>query len=656
MVKKSILLSIVMVALYCSPGNDPVPKAKNGVIDLQEYDFVSKDSIPLGGEWNFFSNDWEPSSDGDIIHVPSTWNHKMEHQGMGYGTYRLKVLLPNKRPKLALQVNDISTSFQLWINGELLHEKGKIGTNKEEMVPSYKRPIIILEDSDKDIVIDVKIANYYHPKGGMRSPIEIGNFYTILDHRKVESAIAWIVVGSTLLMGIYHFVIFFMRRIDLSALWFGLFCFLAGIRALFDKTFFFYEVLPDSAWASIHKFDVFSFGLALPILSLFLYSIFPQDFHKRILNLLISVGILFSLIVAIFPITVYLVALNYFEIFIFFAIIYFCYLIIITLQKKREGSILFLVGSLFLFAATINDILNQMRLIYTGYYANWGLIAFIFSQTTALSKRFSSAYVHLEELKKSLEKKVLQRTSELNIAKKKAEDANHLKDKFISLVSHDLRSPIASVIGLLSLLVEDYNDMEDEEKLDFINKALTSSTHSLEMIAQLLNMNRLRLGTIQVEYEHFNIHIEVEQVIERLWLQWNQKKIKFFNKIPSLTFINSDKSLLNEVIFNLISNAIKFSNEEDSITIELEDNPEYWIFKITDRGVGIPPDTIPNLFRVDLRTSTKGTKGEAGTGLGLPFVKDILDAMKGSITVYSVPGEGSSFHFQVPKKFPDNYE
>jgi two-component system sensor histidine kinase ResE len=59
---------------------------------------------------------------------------------------------------------------------------------------------------------------------------------------------------------------------------------------------------------------------------------------------------------------------------------------------------------------------------------------------------------------------------------------------------------------------------------------------------------------------------------------------------------------------------------------------------------------------VDLRTSTKGTKGEAGTGLGLPFVKDILDAMKGSITVYSVPGEGSSFHFQVPKKFPDNYE
>lgn len=656
LLSKFIFLSIFIANLSCSPGYSPPPIAKNGVIDLQEYDFNNKKLVPLAGEWIFFPNEWEPTEGGETIKVPSTWNNKMGQQGMGYGTYRLKVLLPVNRPKLTLQANDISTSFQLWINGELLHEKGKIGQSKEEMVPSYKRPIILLNDSYKDIIIDVKIANYYHPKGGMRSPIEIGNFQAILGDKKVESAIAWIVVGSTLLMGIYHFVIFFMRRVDLSALWFGLFCFIVGIRALFDKTVYIYEILPDSAWASIHKFDVFTFGLTLPLISGFLYSIFPKDFNKKILNLFVAVGVFFSIIVALFPITVYMVAIHYFEIFILFSMIYFCYLIVIILHKKREGSILFLFGSLILFATVVNDILNQMRLIYTGYYVNWGFIAFIFSQTTLLSKRFSSAYVHLEELQKSLEKKVQQRTSELNIAKKKAEDANHLKDKFLSLVSHDLRSPIASVIGLLSLLVEDYKDMEKEEVLDFLNKARTSSTHSLDMISQLLNMDRLRLGTINIEYINFNVHLEVEQIVDRLWLQWNQKNIQILNQIPPQTFIYSDKSLLCEIIFNLISNAIKFSNDKGSISINLEENPENWTFIISDKGVGIQPSMIPDLFRVDLRTSTKGTKGEVGTGLGLPFVKDILDAMQGSIEVFSTPGEGSRFKFQIPKQFSDHFE
>lgn len=637
-----------------SSGNDGY-RAQSGIMDLRNVDFSKKPILKLDGEWVFYPDTLnpDPSEMVHFIQVPGTWNTKMNNQGLGIGTYKLLVHLPTNLPKLAIQLNDISAAHELYVNGELVNRKGVIGTNRHEMQPSYKRPLIILSQTNVTLAndtldLELRISNFYHPKGGIRSSIELGDVYSLIEAKRTQSALVWIVVGSTFLMGIYHFVIYFMRRIDRSALWFAFFCVSVGFRALFDKSVFIYEVFPDQFWILIHKIDVISFIITLPIFSFFLHAIFPDDFHKKALKLFVAIGAIFIFIVVIFPSNFYMIALNYFEISIIMAILYYCYLMVITIRRHRDGSYLFLIGSIILFGTVINDILNQMRIIFTGYHVSWGFLAFLFSQTTLLSMRFSSAFVRLEELQKSLESKVVQRTSELNIAKKKAEDANQLKDKFLSLVSHDLRSPIASVIGLLNLMIQDYEEFSDEEKMDFIKKALNSSNHSLEMISQLLDMNRLRTGAIQIHYSSFNVQQEVEKTIDKLWLHWHQKGIKIINIIPTFAIIRSDKSLLNEIFFNLISNAIKFSDEGDSITILMKDLNEWLEFSVQDTGIGIHPEILPFIFQAEQKTTTKGTKGEAGTGLGLPFVKEMLDSLGGSISVHTETGKGTRFTFRIP--------
>ncbi|MCC5815581.1 MAG: sensor histidine kinase [Leptospira sp.] len=652
----SILLPILLfLTSSCIPNDSQTktPQADMGVMDLREWNPEDSPLVPLRGTWKIKILHPIALDDRLLIEVPGTWNATMNKLGSGMAIYYLSIKLPNNpdyRKNLALEMNDISSAFELKLNGELVLSKGVVGSSREEMKPSYKRPIIFLNNLEEELNLEIKVSNYYHPKGGIRSSIILGKTSGIIDKNSKRLAIMWLLVGATFIMGIYHIIIFSMRRIDQSSLWFGLFSVQVGLRAFFDNNVFFYRVFPDEYWVLIHKIDVISFAMTLPLFSLFIHSVFSKEFHKTILKIFISVGIIYTFIIAFSISNFYMNILNYFEVFIIVAILYFLFIIFKTVGNKREGSILFLFGSLILFSTVINDILNQMRLIQTGYIVNFGFIAFLLSQTTLLSRRYTLAFVHLEELKTSLEDKVQSRTKELNNAKQNAESANHLKDKFLSLVSHDLRSPIASVIGLLNLIIEDYNEITDNEKKTYLQKALDNLNHSLGMISQLLKMNRLRTGSIVLENEEFDVYIEIENITNKFWMQANQKKIKIINLIPIGLYINTDKSLLGEIFFNLISNAIKFSNIGGEIYISYNKDEEgkFIEFTVQDSGIGIEPTVMENMFKSDVKTTQKGTMGEVGTGLGLPFVKDILDQLNGVIHVKSEPYSGSSFTFRLP--------
>jgi signal transduction histidine kinase len=652
----SILFPILLfLNASCTPSESISmnPQAEMGVMDLREWNPEDLPLIPLNGKWQYKILNPIESEDIRLIDVPGPWNSTMNKKGSGQAIYYLTIKLPNNpelRKNLALELNDISSAFELKLNGELVLSKGVVGSSREEMKPSYKRPILFLNNLGEELNLELKVSNYYHPKGGIRSSIILGKTIGIIERNSKRLAIMWLLVGATFIMGVYHIIIFTMRRVDQSSLWFGLFSMQVGLRAFFDNNVFFYRIFPDEYWVLIHKIDVISFAMTLPLFSLFIHSVFSREFNNIILKIFIGVGLLFSFIITVTNSNFYMNVINYFEVFVIVSILYFLFIIFKTVRKKREGAILFLIGSLILFGTVINDILNQMRLIQTGYIVNFGFIAFLLSQTTLLSRRYTLAFVHLEELKNSLEDKVQLRTKELSTAKYNAENANNLKDKFLSLVSHDLRSPIASVIGLLNLIVEDYDEISDSEKKSFLQKALDNLNHSLGMISQLLKMNRLRTGSIVLENEDFDVYIEIENIINKFWMQTTQKKIKVINLVPQGLYINTDKSLLGEIFFNLISNAIKFSKtgEEVKILFEKVEDGEFIEFTVQDTGIGIDPNVLENLFKSDVKTTKKGTMGEVGTGLGLPFVKDILEQLNGNIEVKSKLGEGSSFIFRLP--------
>lgn len=242
--------------------------------------------------------------------------------------------------------------------------------------------------------------------------------------------------------------------------------------------------------------------------------------------------------------------------------------------------------------------------------------------------------------------KRIQAERELKEAKEKAEDATRLKDKFVTLVSHDLREPLASMIGFLKLMNDKSIKLDSPEKDKIMGTAIESGEKMNNMIEELLNISRLKTGKIQVNFKFIDAHLIALKVMSELGQAANKKGIELANKIPKKTRIYADPDLLCEVIRNLVSNSIKFSGKGDKIEI-FTPKEESSTIAVSDSGAGIGKERLDELFNYETKTSTVGTGGETGTGLGLPLSKDIMDAHNGTLAVESNVKKGSTFYARL---------
>jgi len=236
---------------------------------------------------------------------------------------------------------------------------------------------------------------------------------------------------------------------------------------------------------------------------------------------------------------------------------------------------------------------------------------------------------------------------ELSFAKESAENATQLKDKFISLVSHDLRSPLGTLLGFLRLLYSDSTDNLDSKRKSRLAHAIEIGENMLKLIEELLDIGRLKSGIVKPEYKFFDVGILVLKVVTMYGFMAKDKGVEILNKIPLQTNVHGDPNLLIQVIQNLFLNAIKFCKSGDSISFLFEKNNNLNI-SIADTGIGIATEQLQHLFRYDIHTSTVGTSGETGTGLGLPLCKEILEAHNGALDITSEPGKGTTCLITLP--------
>lgn len=254
---------------------------------------------------------------------------------------------------------------------------------------------------------------------------------------------------------------------------------------------------------------------------------------------------------------------------------------------------------------------------------------------------------HLEELVEQRTAELTRANAELREAKEQAEQANALKDKFVSLVAHDLRSPLAGIITALDFMHTDSDDPLNEDHQEIVGRLLKVGKSLVRMIEDVLNIGRLKSGKIQPKLVPLNARELVAEVVENLSVLAKQKGIELINEVASDRQWQADPALFAEVVQNLASNAIKFCVKGDRVRL-YEPEPALGVLAVADTGTGIPADAIPKLFRVEEKTSTPGTSGEQGTGFGLPFSQDIMHAHGGQIRVDSQEGEGSTFYIHLP--------
>ena len=229
----------------------------------------------------------------------------------------------------------------------------------------------------------------------------------------------------------------------------------------------------------------------------------------------------------------------------------------------------------------------------------------------------------------------------------RAETANRIKDTFLSMISHDLKSPLSSIHSMLELLEEeDLGGSMLPVDRETIYRDLKSSVGVLlEMTTQLLNLHRLQSGRIEINPIPVQPYQLVNQVGVSLDQRMREKEITLHNLYPAEAFVEADVALFREVIFNLLSNAVKFCSSGDTITVR---RGEEGRVLVEDTGVGISDALLPDIFDKEVKTSRIGTDGEPGTGLGLPLCRDIMEAHSGDIEVSSRPGEGSRFALYFP--------
>lgn len=226
---------------------------------------------------------------------------------------------------------------------------------------------------------------------------------------------------------------------------------------------------------------------------------------------------------------------------------------------------------------------------------------------------------------------------------------NAEKDKFFSIIAHDLRGPLSAFVDATQILTEEIQNMDLEEIKDITMSMKTSASNIYGLLENLLEWSRLRRGAMDFVPENLNLKKKIEASIDVLSESARKKRIGLTISVPGELEIRADIHMFDTIIRNLISNAIKFTISGGKVIVTANYNGDHYIVvKISDSGIGMAPELRNKLFQIDEKTSRPGTEGETSTGLGLLLCKEFIEKHGGKIWVESSVGQGSTFSFSLP--------
>ncbi len=228
-------------------------------------------------------------------------------------------------------------------------------------------------------------------------------------------------------------------------------------------------------------------------------------------------------------------------------------------------------------------------------------------------------------------------------------ELNASKDKFLSILAHDLKNPIAGLITISELTAKMYSSLTDTERLNYIKEIHSSAERVLNILEDLLQWSRSQSGRIEYNPTEVNLGRVTAEALAAVEDTVLKKELSVENNIPGESLVFADRYMIATVIRNLLSNAVKFSYPGGKISLEARINESHVSYKVTDSGIGIPEENMKRLFRIDGGLSTPGTEKEKGTGLGLILCREFVEKNKGTIRAESTPGKGTTFTFTLPK-------
>ncbi len=262
----------------------------------------------------------------------------------------------------------------------------------------------------------------------------------------------------------------------------------------------------------------------------------------------------------------------------------------------------------------------------------------------------------IEQVNEQLNKELFERIQAekaLRMSEQQLKELNATKDKFFNIVAHDLKNPFTSLLGSSELLFQniDHLDLDHIKKLAIILNDSAKSGYAI--LQNLLDWSRSQTGTLKYNPENVNLKKLIDENIVNLELFCINKEITIDALVDDELIVYADKNMLNTVIRNLVSNALKFSYRSSKVLIKAIAKPNEILVSVKDYGTGIPDDCTDKIFRIDSKYTVPGTENEQGTGLGLKLSKEFVERLGGKIWVESTENKGSEFIFTIAVRKPE---
>ncbi|HIJ90315.1 MAG TPA: response regulator [Deltaproteobacteria bacterium] len=633
-----------------SAGHKATPLARRGVLDLIRWDFQTDGNIDLNGEWEFYRQQLLSPDEisavnaglrPDFYIIPGLWNGRefngQKQPGDGYATFRLRVKLRPAQPVLAIRILDESSAYQLWVNGRKIAANGVVGTSRATTHPQYLLQISRVPAESDILDIVMQVANFSHAKGGIWSPVTLGAEQALVRTQELKWGLDLFLFGSLLIMGAYHLCLFLLRRKDPSVVYFGVFSLLVAFRTVITENRFLTYLLPNFPWELVFKGELLTVHVSFLMLLLFIHSLYPDECARWLMRLLQGICLACAMVTLATSAKISSLLVVPFHPVIMIILGYIVFVLIKAIRQQRSGAASILLGLLVFFLAVVNDILHNHSVIATPYIAPFGFLFLVGSQSFALAQRFSQSCANEERLSAEREEHILALSR-----------LDRLKDEFLATTSHELRTPLNGIIGLAESLCAGALGTLNQAALTHLEMIASSGRRLNNLVNDLLDLSRLKNRDITLRRQAVDLRALVASVLTVSQPLVHSRQLALLNAIPSdLPLVDGDEDRLQQVLFNLVGNAIKFTDQGEIAISAVAGQSEIEV-AVRDTGIGIPVAQLESIFAAFVQVDGSGDRSHGGVGLGLGISRHLVELHGGRLWAESSPGSGATFRFTVP--------
>lgn len=627
--------------------------AQEQVVDLSATDFSQSDLYPLGGRWEFYWNQLLTPQDFATQQIPTTtlavpygWSRGNGYPARGVATYRLRVKLPPHNNGLALYFSMVNSAARIWINGEKVAESGVVSADENRYQARLGNTIVEIPTNSSSVEIVVQAANFTYFNGGISGIPQIGKIGVLLARLNKAQGVENFFAGSLVAMFIYQLILFFLFKRGKPYLWLSLICLGVALRAMIvhGGSFLLPNLFPSvslEVWKKIEFGSVYSIAAFFP---LYVFHLFREVAPKWPIRIFVAIASLLCLAVVLLPQYQYGELLDVSHGTLLLGFVYAVYTITRAWKNGSKDAKVILFGVLASFPFILIEIVKNSILfplnVQFMYMVEVGVLVFLLFQVYLLANHFAASYFNLEQLNLNLERIVEERSGELITA-------NRVKDRLLSVISHDIKSPLNSLKGILNIFNK--GSISQEEFKNYARKIEDDLSKTSLLVDNMLYWTASQLKGTTIKKERFNLGDLIEENVELFHSMASNKRIVLKNELTDEHVIYFDRDVLNLVLRNMIANAIKFSHEGDEVQIHSTTSGNTTLVQVIDYGIGMTNETMRSVQHSFSVKSKSGTNDEKGTGLGLAFCRDYLLKAGGEIKMDSTPGKGSTFTIVIPE-------